>query len=68
MSNTGPGEIQMHIGPENKGEAWTDVLGWQQDQVEIDGEGNGVFKCPGSKCFDLWPREMHKEGTDSQSS
>jgi alpha-amylase len=47
MSNTGPGEIQMHVGPEHKGEVWTDVLGWEQGEVTIDEEGNGVFKCPG---------------------
>ncbi|KAF2227045.1 putative alpha-amylase [Elsinoe ampelina] len=47
MSNADPGEIQMHVGPEHKGEVWTDILGWQQDQVTIDDEGNGVFKTPG---------------------
>ncbi|THX97898.1 putative alpha-amylase [Aureobasidium pullulans] len=47
MSNTGPGEIQMHVGPEHKGEVWTDILGWEQGEVTIDEEGNGVFKCPG---------------------
>ncbi|CAD0087685.1 unnamed protein product [Aureobasidium vineae] len=47
MSNTGPGEIKMHVGGEHKGEIWTDLLGWEQGEVTIDDEGNGVFKCPG---------------------
>lgn len=48
MSNTGPGQIQMHVGPEHKGEVWTDVLGWEKGEVTIDEEGNGMFACPGT--------------------
>ena len=48
MSNTGPGHIQMHVGHEHKGEVWTDILGWEQGEVEIDEEGNGQFNCPGT--------------------
>lgn len=47
MSNTGPSQIKMHVGPEHKGEVWTDVLGWEDGEVKIDDEGNGMFKCPG---------------------
>ncbi|RYP59510.1 hypothetical protein DL771_010880 [Monosporascus sp. 5C6A] len=68
MANTGPGEIQMQVGPDPKGKVWTDVLGWQRDEVEIDGEGNGVFKCPSTKVIRSGSSGMHKEGTDSQSS
>lgn len=48
MSNAGPDEIQMHVGPEHKGEVWTDVLGWEEKEVTIDDEGNGMFCCPGT--------------------
>lgn len=47
MSNKGPGEIRMAVGKEHVGEKWTDVLGWEQGEVEIDEEGFGLFKCPG---------------------
>ncbi|KAI1079659.1 glucan 1,4-alpha-maltohexaosidase precursor [Whalleya microplaca] len=56
MSNTSPGEIQMHVGPEHKGEVWTDVLNWQQEEVEIDGEGNGLFRCPGMS-VSIWVKK-----------
>ncbi|KEQ68239.1 glycosyl hydrolase domain-containing protein, partial [Aureobasidium namibiae CBS 147.97] len=47
MSNTGSGKIKMYVGPEHKGWVWTDLLGWEQGEVTIDEEGNGVFNCPG---------------------
>ena len=47
MSNAGPGEIRMAVGDMHKGEKWTDVLGWEKDEVVIDEEGFGTFKCPG---------------------
>ena len=53
MSNTGPGQIQMHVGSEHKGEVWTDVLGWEQGEVEIGEDGNGLFKCPGTS-VSIW--------------
>lgn len=37
----------MFVGEMHKGEIWTDVLGWSQDNVEIDEEGFGLFNCPG---------------------
>lgn len=47
MSNKGPGQIRMAVGKEHTGEKWTDVLGWEEGEVEIDEEGYGLFKCPG---------------------
>ncbi|KAH3991230.1 hypothetical protein HBI81_047170 [Parastagonospora nodorum] len=48
MSNKGPGEIKMAVGEMHAGEKWTDVLGWEEGEVEIDQEGYGLFKCPGT--------------------
>lgn len=62
MSNTGPGQIKMHVGPEHKGEVWTDVLGWEQGEVTIDEEGNGEFKCPGTSVA-IWVKK-DAEGRD----
>lgn len=45
MSNADPGQIRMAVGTEHVGETWTDVLGWQQDEVQIDEEGYGLFPC-----------------------
>ncbi|KAF2683772.1 glycoside hydrolase family 13 protein [Lentithecium fluviatile CBS 122367] len=47
MSNKGPGQIRMAVGTEHAGEKWTDVLDWEEGEVEIDEEGYGLFKCPG---------------------
>ncbi|KAL6706010.1 hypothetical protein ACN47E_006112 [Coniothyrium glycines] len=55
MSNAGPGEIKMAVGDMHAGEKWTDVLGWEQGEVEIDGEGYGVFKCSGTS-VSVWVR------------
>ena len=46
----------MHVGPEHKGEVWTDVLDWQKDEVSIDDDGNGVFKCPGTS-VSIWVKK-----------
>jgi alpha-amylase len=56
MSNTGPGEIKMAVGKMHAGEKWTDVLGWEQGEVEIDGEGFGVFRCPGTSVA-VWVKQ-----------
>src|SRR5213078_864799 len=45
MSNTGPGQKRMAVGQEHIGERWTDILGNWGDEVEIDGEGYGMFLC-----------------------
>ncbi|KAF2093973.1 thermostable alpha-amylase [Rhizodiscina lignyota] len=47
MSNADPGQKKMVVGKEHKGEIWTDVLGWETGEVEIDDEGCGLFPCPG---------------------
>jgi alpha-amylase len=47
MSNTGPGQRRMFVGEMHAGEKWTDILGWSQGEIEIDGEGWGEFNCPG---------------------
>lgn len=60
MSNTGPNEIKMHVGTEHKGEVWTDVLEWQTDEVTIDDEGNGMFKCPGTS-VSVWVKKDAKD-------
>lgn len=56
LSNVGPGEIRMAVGEEHKGEIWSDVLGWEQGEVEIDEEGFGTFKCPGTSVA-IWVRK-----------
>jgi alpha-amylase len=55
MSNTGPGEIRMAVGEMHAGEKWTDLLGWEQGEVEIDQDGYGLFKCPGTSVA-VWVR------------
>ncbi|KAK4619452.1 Alpha-amylase [Fulvia fulva] len=59
MSNAGPGEIRMAVGEMHAGQVWTDVLGWQQEGVEIDEEGYGLFKCPGTS-VSIWVRKDAK--------
>lgn len=62
MSNKGPGEIRMAVGDMHKGQKWTDLLGWEQGEVEIDDEGYGVFKCSGTS-VSIWVRS-DAEGRD----
>ena len=45
MSNAAPGQIKMAVGDEHKGEVWTDVLGWNDQEVKIDDDGYGLFPC-----------------------
>jgi alpha-amylase len=47
MSNADVAEKSMFVGEVHKGEKWTDVLGWESGEVEIDGEGWGMFKVGG---------------------
>ena len=56
MSNAGPGEIRMAVGETHAGQIWTDVLGWQQEEVKIDEQGCGLFKCPGTS-VSIWVRK-----------
>jgi alpha-amylase len=53
MSNTVPGQKRMAVGLEHKGEVWTDLLGWEKMQVEVDSEGYGIFPCP-SMSVSVW--------------
>lgn len=62
MSNAANGEIRMAVGEMHAGEKWTDLLGWEQGEVEIDSEGYGVFKCPGTSVA-VWVRS-DAEGRD----
>jgi len=48
LSNAGIAEKKMNVGPEHKGEVWTDVLGWEEKEVEIDDEGFGMFPVGGT--------------------
>jgi len=56
MSNAGNNEIRMAVGDEHKGEIWTDVLGWQTDEVKIDNDGFGIFPCPGTS-VSIWVKK-----------
>ena len=40
--------LQMAVGETHRGEVWTDVLGWEQEEVTIDDDGYGLFPCPGT--------------------
>jgi alpha-amylase len=62
MSNTKPGQIRMAVGDMHKGEVWTDVLGWSQDEVVVDDEGYGLFMCPGIS-MSVWVKK-DAEGRD----
>jgi len=48
VSNAGPGWKRMHVGEMHAGEKWTDVLGWEQGEVVIGGDGVGEFRCGGT--------------------
>ena len=45
MSNTGDAEKRMFVGEVHKGEKWTDVLGWEQKEINIGDDGFGMFPC-----------------------
>jgi alpha-amylase len=62
MSNAKPGQIRMAVGDMHKGETWTDILGWSKDEVVIDDEGYGLFKCPGVS-VSVWVKK-DAEGRD----
>ena len=47
MTSTDAGEKTMYVGEMHKGEIWVDQLGNIDEKVEIDEEGNGVFKVNG---------------------
>lgn len=60
MSNAAPGEKKMFVGKEHSREVWTDVLGWQTDEVQIDDEGYGNFMCPGTS-VSVWVDKNAKD-------
>ncbi len=62
LSNAAPGQKRMAVGKEHAGEIWTDVLGWQTDEVKIDDEGYGEFMCPGTS-VSVWVNK-DAEGRD----
>ena len=62
MSNAENGQIRMAVGDMHKGEIWTDVLGWQTDEVRIEDDGYGTFPCPGTS-VSIWVRK-DAEGRD----
>lgn len=47
MSNAKESELKMAVGDLHKGEVWTDILGWSDNEVVIDDEGYGLFTTPG---------------------
>lgn len=56
MSNAKENQKKMSVGTEHKGEVWTDILGWQTDEVTIDDEGYGLFPCPGTS-VSIWVKK-----------
>lgn len=60
LSNADPGQKKMFVGEEHKGEVWTDVLGWQTDEVKIGDDGFGLFKCSGTS-VSVWVNKDAEE-------
>lgn len=60
MSNAGPGQKKMFVGEEHKGETWTDILGWQTDEVTIGDDGFGEFMCAGTS-VSVWVNKDAEE-------
>lgn len=48
MSNAGPGQKRMAVGEMHAGQVWTDILGFEEKDVQIDNDGYGMFPCPGT--------------------
>jgi alpha-amylase len=46
----------MEVGVEHKGEVWTDVLGWHQDEVTIGDDGWADFRCP-ARSVSIWVKK-----------
>ncbi|KAK4444044.1 glycoside hydrolase superfamily [Podospora aff. communis PSN243] len=62
LSNAGPGWKRMHVGEMHAGEVWTDILGWQSNEVTIGGDGYGTFTC-GQTSVSIWVNK-HAEGRE----
>jgi alpha-amylase len=43
--------MQVQGGDEHKGEVWTDILGWSQEEVTIEEDGAFLFSSLSSLCF-----------------
>lgn len=43
----------MHVGEMHRGETWTDVLGWETEDVVIGADGCGIFRCK-SNSVSVW--------------
>lgn len=50
---------RMEVGTEHKGEVWTDVLGWHQDEVTIGDDGWADFRCP-ARSVSIWVKKDAK--------
>ena len=48
MSNDKPNRKRMYVGEAHAGELWTDILGWEPFEVQIDKYGYGLFSCRGN--------------------
>ncbi|KAF2756824.1 thermostable alpha-amylase [Pseudovirgaria hyperparasitica] len=45
MSTSGPGVKKMEVGVIHKEQVWTDILGWNNEEIVIDEKGHGIFRC-----------------------
>ena len=66
MSNAEPAQKSMAVGKEHANEVWTDVLGWQKEEVRIDGDGFGEFRCEGTS-VSVWVNK-NAQGRDQIDS
>ena len=55
MSNGGPGEKMVDLGPDQSGVAFQDFLGHRVDQVTTDEAGKAVFATNGGS-VSVWVR------------
>jgi alpha-amylase len=46
----------MEVGTQHKGEIWTDVLGWHQEEVTIGEDGWAEFCCP-ARSVSIWAKK-----------
>ncbi len=53
LSNTEDASKWMHVGEMHAGEVWTDVLGWSNEEVRINSDGWGEFRCHGTS-VSIW--------------
>jgi len=49
-------DVRMNVGGMHRGEIWTDLLGWCDDEIVIDNDGFGTFPCQ-SKNVSIWVRD-----------